>query len=566
MHRRLLSAALLVAFALPACDGPRADQTAPPTAMAAGPAATPAPAQPPLAIDVMREPGKIPPSPPNYDGAPPALREFLLKAKAANAITDRLQRCLAFPTLPDTHWPKQLEVQHCQYMFGPRPGFKAIRSYVNANDIAGLEAILRKLLDRHFSESDFSEGIHAALAMPSGAESNRVTKRWLELAPHSAYAMTARAEYFKQTGWTARGDQFTSETPAEQLAKMAAFHQQAAMLYRKAIKKEPRMMPAYTGLVDIGRSGAVDTAGAFEQGRTVDPGCRDLIGAQMITLQPRWGGGWEEMEALGTEIRPLLAKRPLLAVPLSYRQADIAATARSNQRPDEEVATAQAAIADSTNPYLLEDAAYGMYDMRTQEPWVALSYLVAASRYRPDPFIDLDADEFEADAIASAAAVRGTLYESTPHDYEAANHDFAIWAKLQPNDAAAHFHYAENLNRLIRPVEAEREYLLAERFAQTENDKAQALDRLAAAQASWGKFDKAIASAQRVVADHPTYARGWVTLYTTFRDSNAPVAQQRAALESYLRVVDRTDPGRAGEIGYVEQALRDLNRAHPPTK
>jgi tetratricopeptide (TPR) repeat protein len=564
MLRKLLSTALMIAFALPACSRAQAGQAAQPDPPQAMPPASASAAPPPF---VMPKPWEMKRAPPNYDRAPPALREFLLKAKAADAIADPLQRCLAFPTLPDTHWPKNLEVQHCRYMFGPRLGFDDIKLRIDANDVAGLEVILRKLLDRHFSKSDFSEDIHAAMAVVgTSPESDRVTKRWLELSPDSPYALTARAEYLRQKGWVVRGEDYVSKTSAEKLAQMSALHEQAAVLYRKALEKEPRMMPAYSGLVDIGKNGTVDGEGAFEQGFKVDPGCKELVGAQMVALQPRWGGSWEEMEALEKQVQPHLAERPLLALPLSYRHKDMAEVARSDDHPDQELAAAQPAIAESTSPYVLEDAAYGMYGVHSPDTWLALSYLVAASRYRPNFVSDPDTCECEAAVIATAAELRGMLLESNPGDYEAANRNFAIAVKVQPKDAAAHFYYAEDFNRMFKPDEAEREYLLAEHYATEKDQDAQALDHLVGMLTTWEKFDKATAYAQRLVKDYPGYLHGLLTLHHTLHKAGAPIAQQRAPLETYLRVVDRFDPDRGGEIIYAAQALHALSEAPAPAK
>ena len=44
--------------------------------------------------------------------APTEIRDFLIKAEAADKIEDPLARCLAFPDLPANKWPASLASAH----------------------------------------------------------------------------------------------------------------------------------------------------------------------------------------------------------------------------------------------------------------------------------------------------------------------------------------------------------------------------------------------------------------------------------------------------------------------
>jgi tetratricopeptide (TPR) repeat protein len=541
MLRNLILAALATTMcALPASSRAQAN-----------PALPTAPTQPALKLDYSR----MHAAPPDYEAAPPAIREFLLKSKEVDAIPDPLQRCLAYPALPDTQWPENLAAQHCQLVFGLKLGFKDIKARIDHGDVAGLDATFKALLDRHFSKTDFSEHIHKAFDLiGTDEESARVSKRWLELAPDSAYAMTARAEYLRLMGWKARGGELASETSEQQMAQMVSFHEQAAALFRKALETEPRMMPAYVGLVDIGRSGAMEADDAFEQGRMIDPACEALVAAQMVHLQPRWGGSWEEMQALETQLLPFLAERPLLALPLSYRAHDMADTYRRAKEPEQALAAVQPAIATTTNPSVLEDLAYSMGDLHSHDVWPMLADLVAASRFRTDS----SACECKAKTIAAAAEFRGSLQQSAPHDLEASNRSYAVAVKAQPGDAEAHFFYAQSFERLFKPDEAEREYLLMEKVSKVVEERAAAVNYLALMMIKWKKSHKALAYARRLVKDYPSYPKGWLTLARALATSGKPSAKAREALETYLRKVDRNDRASAVDIQVAEQALRDL--------
>lgn len=50
--------------------------------------------------------------------APPKLAEFIKRARVADAIVDRYQRCLAFPDLPGTSWPAGQTARYCAVIAG----------------------------------------------------------------------------------------------------------------------------------------------------------------------------------------------------------------------------------------------------------------------------------------------------------------------------------------------------------------------------------------------------------------------------------------------------------------
>ena len=180
--------------------------------LAAQPAHAPVPMKAPTAAEIA---AKWPKPVTRYENAPLAWRDFLQQARAADASKDPLQRCLAFPDFPDNQWPAQAAAQYCDWNFGPRPTLADIRKLLDAGDVQGLDKRYAELQALHQGHADFSERIHSAIDIfDSSYESGALSKRWLELAPDSPYAMAARGNFYMRIDY-AKYPQATRDLLAE---------------------------------------------------------------------------------------------------------------------------------------------------------------------------------------------------------------------------------------------------------------------------------------------------------------------------------------------------------------
>jgi tetratricopeptide (TPR) repeat protein len=438
--RQAISVLGICLAGLAACAQAQSPPAAATPASVSGAAATPSPPIEPRAMD--------------YSTAPAPWVGFLMKARVADAIADPLQRCLAYPVLPGTNWPAGLIEAHCNYSLGLRPGRKEIFAKIDAGDVDWLDRTFREYLGRHFSESNFSENIHDLFdSFFSDYESGRASQRWLELAPDSPFAMTARANFYAALGWEARGEALISDTPPEQIQQMQAHHAKALALYQEAIAKEPRLLPAYVGLVKLGKNDAELGNTAFAAARKIDPACKVLLSDRMTALQPRWGGSYEQMLALEQEMLPYLEKRPLLALSRVWPYIDMAANLSREKRYDEAAAVLRPMLAVSSSPQVQEDYFLALASSSHPESWSLLSYGVAAKRFRL--------------GRASVAGYRGLLEYSVPHDYELAARDYAAALELEPAKAVLHYYYGQALAKLKKLEDAHREFALAMHYDPT---------------------------------------------------------------------------------------------------
>jgi tetratricopeptide (TPR) repeat protein len=478
-----------------------------------------------------------------YATAPEPWRSFLIKARAASEINDPLQRCKAIPVLPETHWPAGMIERHCEYSLGV-PDFAPVKAHIVAGDAKWLDTTFRALLARHFSEKNFSEHIHDVLDRFDGEyESGRLSKLWLELDPHSPFALTARGNFYLQLGWRARGSATIGETPPEQLEQMEVHHRRAVELYGQALAKEPRMLPAYVGLLDIARNGSGSSA-VFEAARKIDPACKALLSGRMDSLKPRWGGSYPQMLDLEKQMLPFMAKRPLLSLSRVWPYQDMANTlSRAGQHA--EAVKALAPMLDvSSSPQIQEDLALEMLRAGSTDNWRILAYLVSASRFRV--------------GRSDVAYYRGGLALNTAYDLPLAHRDLERSTQDSPERAQARYFYGAVLSAEKRFDQAIREYEAALRYDEERGDTyISALMGLMTTQSLAGRFDKAVAYANRYATEFPTRPLAWLTLASYLATSKAPVAAQRTAYEKYLALVDRKDPGQRYSIDRAEAYLRD---------
>lgn len=326
-------------------------------------------------------------------------REHLLKVRDAMSIQDPLQRCLAWPDPPGNQWPAGHAASHCRNHFDttiPSLDLDWLEENLQRGDLAAIDAGLDGLLARHFQpEPQFNEAIHYFFEkIGADARSDVLTSRWLRAAPEDAYALLARASYYKSAAWQARGGQFASETASGKLERMSELAERAIPLYRKAIAKNPRLMPAYEGLLNIGTVDSENSVAeeALKGARAIDPACNLVASEILRALKPRWGGSYEAMEAYVDQTKTHMASRPLIAMYLGSPFDDIADVVSREKTPEAKRLAAELsdkAVAVGSNENALERAAsnvnlaYQLENLPDGGEGKSLAYAMQAERFRP---------------------------------------------------------------------------------------------------------------------------------------------------------------------------------------
>ena len=474
--------------------------------------------------------GAAEPAPPVAEAGepPPAeFRAFLDAARQADAIADPLARCLAFPDLPGNHWPKDLARRHCEFEYGPRITRARIAAALDGGDVAGLDAAFAADLARHFSDEGFSEAIHRDFDdIEADAASARLTERWLAAAPASPYALAARGWFYTAQSQQARGTRYVGKTPDEDLRRMSELSTLAVEQFERALAIEPRLLPAWVGLMDVARrdSRAELFSRAEREALALDAACVRVARQRMFARQPRWGGSHEEMATLAGEYRPLMDRRPLLALATFQPQLDAAQMLRLDDGHAQAIAGLQPIVLESTDPEAPSALAGSLIAVDAAgNRWPALEYLLAAGRFD------------EHDAWANRERGRALL---VMHEPAWAQRYLARAVADAPDHAEGHQLYASSLFLGRRFAESEAEYLLAMQDPEVHRGALNDLVRAMAAMRSV----KAVTYSDQLVRESPENPDSWgVRAYALKMRGISTPEQARAAIEALERFLSLTE-------------------------
>lgn len=490
-----------------------------------------------------------------YEQVPAPWREYLLKAREAERIADPLQRCLAFPDTPNNEWPAGHAQAHCRHHFAAkRPTLDEIAGLVERGEVEKLEEMFDRTLARHDPEKGADETIHDTFnyLLTDKQENDRIgqiTESWLTQAPESAYANLARGAYFNGAAWKVRGGKYADETPREALRQMSKLVEQAIPYFRKAISINPKLMPAYTGMIDVGMMDSRPEleANAIAQAERTDPTCVELANVRMRSLKPRWGGSYEEMLAYASRLSSYVAQRPHLAVHVAAPFAD-----RGDRLVADEEYTREAlqileiAIATGSDEDALHDAADVAGALKDGEPDLLkrLAYLLQEARFR----------QVNSWATRELAWL---LVQSEPEW----SLKYSLQALELSDDARTHFLAGLGYGKARRFEDAEREY----RIAAEDRDQRQA--SLQEAASMWlydaGLTDKEAAARakpyiDRLLTEYPGNGRGSIMRwYQQAMESGQGTVDSMRAIVPRL---DRNDPWQAHYIEWFENMLATIKQ------
>jgi Tfp pilus assembly protein PilF len=320
--------------------------------------------------------------------APPEFAEYFAAIRKADAITDPLRRCLAYPDLPNNTWAAGLAQARCNaFLTPPRYTLDAIESLLTqTNGPATLETNFKTLLHADDTDPAQREHINSALSVFSDAnrdKAERIARKWQAADPQSAFAHAALGLVLENRGWSARGSAFIKDTPDDNIKKMSAYFQAAAKEYSAALEASPKLILACEGLMEIGRQSS-DKLQSYATAKCLKaaPTSYFVIDEMMTAAEPRWGGSDAAMRAVAAYAKARVADNPLLGL-FAFQHAFYEIEHMDAPEQDQqalavlEPAALQAPIAS----YLrLVGGAY----LRKDEPWKALSYLSQALRFSPN--------------------------------------------------------------------------------------------------------------------------------------------------------------------------------------
>jgi Zn-dependent protease with chaperone function/TPR repeat protein len=132
---------------------------------------------------------------------------------------------------------------------------------------------------------------------------------WVQASPSSYVARIARASYYLGQGIEARGTDYISETPEENLETMRFYLEKAHADLERSLELSAKPYLAHVYLMSAARYGAGrgSEEAHYEAALKLAPQSVELRLRRMTDLEPRWGGSLAEMQALAARSREELS-------------------------------------------------------------------------------------------------------------------------------------------------------------------------------------------------------------------------------------------------------------------
>jgi tetratricopeptide (TPR) repeat protein len=242
----------------------------------------------------------------------------------------------------------------------------------------------------------------------------------------------------------------------------------------------------------------------------------------MGALEPRWGGDYETMQAFAEQLRPLVARRPLLQNTVWAPQAEYGFTVLRNDQLPEAVAALTPVADGSTRVEAMEDLAGAML-AGSHDDWRGLVLLLEASRF--------------SEAATNANWNRGELMLRAAQRPDLAIRYLEFAVAGDPDDGQFHLYLGRAYAQVRNYPLAEAQLQLALRDAK---QRPQAMNTQVEVMMHRGQWSDALAADEALTRAYPDFGPGW---YSKFRIlSRQHDAGAEPALRQFLKTVDRRAP------------------------
>lgn len=454
---------------------------------------------------------------------------------AADKIENVVERCKRYPDAPWLHWKPEMVTAFCEVLGRPTVPFAATKALLLEGNVDKLEQEFQRYRDRSLSDPKDRGLLHSALG-PFSADTQEVgelAEKWVALAPHSAFALTARGTHYTSAAYAARGSDVVSKTPRENFERMQELFTKARADLEAALALDDKLVPAYAELIEIGKASDRELLQhAVHAALKIDPADDEIYLDWMRASYPRWGGSMAEMQRIADKAAQHIDRNPRLALlkekPAAYpgyRTIDSRSAKFVMDTLDEALR-----IAPSANDLQLAgDAAF-----TAREPERALWYYSQSWRFSAQP-LRLARRAMALDKLGK----RDLAKQSLPEHLDPAHWDgedlielARAYRQLEMTDQA------EALFNEVLARNPHTEYAM------------QALSNIYLSPPQ--RKDLAREMVARLLSEYPQNANGW---YYDFMLKERNKEEGAKSLRKYLALVDRDDPYEQTRIAYAKSWL-----------
>lgn len=353
----------------------------------------------------------------------------------AEAITDPIRRCIEYPSPPGVKWPAAMIEAFCRDVHTAAPRADTIKAMIDRQDWNGLRSFYDGHLARHLSGEDqelvLYRAFHAS-GWRNEDEAERYSRRWLRARPDDPYANTLRAMYLVRRAWETRGTGFAREVSSDNMRRTIALAREASVLLTRAIKVEPKLMPAYTTLIDAyvlgGRSDLMRRVAQAASQESPDNFYVRAAAAEYLRLI--WGGTPAELQAIADDASDHVDRNPRLRLLLAKNKAELTYVRVSEKHYGRALSSAREALEYGPDNHALHLAVTASDEVGYEsETIVYLSQIIRFNLATKEEWMQ-----------------RGRLWEYNKF-YSRALHDYRAALAIAPHDASIEQRIAETIRK-----------------------------------------------------------------------------------------------------------------------
>lgn len=242
---------------------------------------------------------------------------FLEHAQVAEAISDPLQRCLAYPDPPGSHWNPAAVRAYCHYRYQPLLGMDEVTRLIQAGEVAKLDALLAAALKAQQTDPDARGRLDRIYATDFGDASDdtrALLDAWKRQDPQSAFAWAASGYAYTVAAGKERGGDELYNTPRGRIEAMDRFAKLGDADLRQAIKLNPNIALTYASMIALGKIdfGKAYADRALKSGLAMAPDNLGIYDDWVDLEQPNWYGSVAAVDAIGLKAAGRVTANPLL--------------------------------------------------------------------------------------------------------------------------------------------------------------------------------------------------------------------------------------------------------------
>lgn len=181
---------------------------------------------------------------------------------------------------------------------------ESLRALFEAGEYETLNGRLGELQDAFEADATQDRRVCDAFQVFTRAGDGERLDEWVARFPLEYPPLLARAEHYYEAAWDARGTAWASGTSDEQFAEMRDTFAMSAADASAALAINPRLVDVYRMRIHACNAGGGSAAevAAISDARELFPGSTVIAKAALHATLPRWGGSYEAMESLATEM------------------------------------------------------------------------------------------------------------------------------------------------------------------------------------------------------------------------------------------------------------------------